>query len=573
MVSATATLAITASCTQKIRCEAEFNHHFRHRDMDMTQQAPISCPVRPSNPNGAGRKAYMVGGGIGSLAAAAFMIRDGCIPGGNITIYEAMPVLGGSLDGGGNPTDGYTLRGGRMLTTDNYECTWGLFKTIPSILSPGKTVFEETIEFNQRYKSHSRARLVDQNRAKLDVESMGFSMQDRIELLKLTESDEAKLGTSRITDWLSPPFFKTNFWFMWSTTFAFQPWHGAVEFKRYLHRFMMEFSRIETLAGVKRTVYNQFDSLVRPLLNWLEAQDVKLVANCTVTDFDLKTEDGKLVVSGIQYRRDGKRETIAIGDDDLVFFQNGSMTDASSFGSMTNAPQHLTKEDSSGWALWEKLAHGHPKFGNPAAFNDSIPESFWDSFTVTLSDTTFFDQMEAFSGNQAGTGGLVTFKDSNWLLSIVLPHQPHFINQPADVQVFWGYALHPDRIGNFVPKAMSDCNGKDILQELCGHLNFDLDTVASANCIPCRMPYITSMFMPRANTDRPLPVPKNSKNLAFVSQFVEIPEDVVFTVEYSVRVAQMAVYELLGIDREIPPILHHDKLIKVKLDALIKAFL
>jgi oleate hydratase len=460
-----------------------------------------------------------------------------------------------------------------MLTTDNYECTWGLFKTIPSILSPGKTVFEETIEFNQRYKSHSRARLVDQNRAKLDVESMGFSMQDRIELLKLTESDEAKLGTSRITDWLSPPFFKTNFWFMWSTTFAFQPWHGAVEFKRYLHRFMMEFSRIETLAGVKRTVYNQFDSLVRPLLNWLEAQDVKLVANCTVTDFDLKTEDGKLVVSGIQYRRDGKRETIAIGDDDLVFFQNGSMTDASSFGSMTNAPQHLTKEDSSGWALWEKLAHGHPKFGNPAAFNDSIPESFWESFTVTLSDTTFFDQMEAFSGNQAGTGGLVTFKDSNWLLSIVLPHQPHFINQPADVQVFWGYALHPDLIGNFVPKAMSDCNGKDILQELCGHLNFDLDTVASANCIPCRMPYITSMFMPRANTDRPLPVPKNSKNLAFVSQFVEIPEDVVFTVEYSVRVAQMAVYELLGIDREIPPILHHDKLIKVKLDALIKAFL
>jgi oleate hydratase len=573
MVSATATLAITASCTQKIRCEAEFNHHFRHRDMDMTQQAPISCPVRPSNPNGAGRKAYMVGGGIGSLAAAAFMIRDGCIPGGNITIYEAMPVLGGSLDGGGNPTDGYTLRGGRMLTTDNYECTWGLFKTIPSILSPGKTVFEETIEFNQRYKSHSRARLVDQNRAKLDVESMGFSMQDRIELLKLTESDEAKLGTSRITDWLSPPFFKTNFWFMWSTTFAFQPWHGAVEFKRYLHRFMMEFSRIETLAGVKRTVYNQFDSLVRPLLNWLEAQDVKLVANCTVTDFDLKTEDGKLVVSGIQYRRDGKRETIAIGDDDLVFFQNGSMTDASSFGSMTNAPQHLTKEDSSGWALWEKLAHGHPEFGNPAAFNDSIPESFWESFTVTLSDTTFFDQMEAFSGNQAGTGGLVTFKDSNWLLSIVLPHQPHFINQPADVQVFWGYAMHPDRIGNFVPKAMSDCNGKDILQELCGHLNFDLDTVASANCIPCRMPYITSMFMPRANTDRPLPVPKNSKNLAFVSQFVEIPEDVVFTVEYSVRVAQMAVYELLGIDREIPPILHHDKLIKVKLDALIKAFL
>lgn len=80
------------------------------------------------------------------------------------------------------------------------------------------------------------------------------------------------------------------------------------------------------------------------------------------------------------------------------------------------------------------------------------------------------------------------------------------------------------------------------------------------------------MFMPRAYTDRPLPVPKNSKNLAFVSQFVEIPEDVVFTVEYSVRLAQMAVYELLGVDGEIPPIIHHDKSVKVQFDAAVKAF-
>jgi oleate hydratase len=538
----------------------------------MTQQLSTPPSVKLSTANGSAPKAYMVGGGIGSLAAAAFLIRDGQVPGRNITIYEAMPVLGGSLDGDGNPTKGYTMRGGRMLTTDNYECTWDLFKSIPSLSSTDQTVFEETIAFNQLHQSHSGARLVDRHRAKLDVESMGFSMQDRLELLKLTETDEEKLGTSRITDWLSPPFFTTNFWFMWSTTFAFQPWHSAVEFRRYLHRFMMEFSRIETLAGVKRTVYNQFDSLVQPLVSWLKAQGVNFVVNCTVTDFELKTDQGKIVVTGIHHQRDGKTEIRAIADDDLVFFQNGSMTDASSFGSMTSAPQHLTKDDSGGWLLWEKLAHSHPEFGNPAAFNSSIPESFWESFTVTVKETAFFDQMEAFSGNQAGTGGLVTFKDSNWLLSIVLAHQPHYINQPADVQVFWGYALHPDRLGDFVPKSMADCNGKEILQELCGHLNFDLSAIASAICIPCRMPYITSMFMPRAYSDRPLPVPKNSKNLAFVSQFVEIPDDVVFTVEYSIRVAQMAVYELLGIDREIPPILHHDESIKVKLDAVVKAF-
>ncbi|MBC8001427.1 MAG: oleate hydratase [Opitutaceae bacterium] len=521
------------------------------------------------NPNS---KAYLVGGGIGSLAAAAFMIRDGHLPGENISILEAAPIMGGSLDGAGDPVRGYSLRGGRMLTTDNYECTWDLYKTIPSLNNAGKTVFEETVEFNERHRANSMARLVDRRRAKVPVTSMGFSMQDRIELLKLSQADEDTLAASCITDWLSPAFFETEFWFMWATTFAFQPWHSAVEFKRYLHRFMLEFSRIETLGGVKRTVFNQYDSLVLPLQHWLKAQGVRLIAACKVTGLDHTTEDGKFIVTAIHCLRAGKSEVIAVSQGDLVFLQNGSMTDASSLGSMTSAPAKLTKVDSDGWTLWEKLARGRPEFGNPAAFNSCIAQSWWESFTVTLKTPAFFDQMNRFSGNEAGTGGLVTFKDSNWLMSIVLAHQPHFANQPADVQVFWGYALFPDRVGNFVPKPMAECNGAEILQELCGHLHFDLETVASANCIPCRMPYITSMFMPRLRSDRPLPVPAGSRNFAFISQFVEIPDDVVFTVEYSVRAAQMAVYQLLGIERAIPPITPHDKSLRTQFEALIKAF-
>jgi oleate hydratase len=86
------------------------------------------------------------------------------------------------------------------------------------------------------------------------------------------------------------------------------------------------------------------------------------------------------------------------------------------------------------------------------------------------------------------------------------------------------------------------------------------------------MPYITSMFMPRAKSDRPLPVPASSRNLAFVSQFVEIPDDVVFTVEYSVRAAQMAVYQLLRLRREVPPVTRHDRSIRVILDSVAKSF-
>ena len=517
-------------------------------------------------------KAYFVGGGIGSLAAAAFMIRDGNVPGEQISILEATPIMGGSLDGAGDPVAGYSLRGGRMLTTDNYECTWDLYKSIPSLHNKGKTVFDETVEFNEKHKAHSLARLVDRRRAKVPVTSMGFSMQDRMELLKLSNADEDTMGASCITDWLSPKFFETEFWYMWVTTFAFQPWHSAVEFKRYLHRFMLEFSRIETLAGVKRTIFNQYDSLVLPLQTWLKAQGVRLVTDCTVTDLDDKTEDGTFIVTGIHCRRQGKNELIAVNEGDFVFMQNGSMTDASSLGSMTSAPRKLTKVDSGGWTLWEKLAKDRPEFGNPAAFNSCIAQSCWESFTVTLKHSAFFDKMHQFSGNEPGTGGLVTFKDSNWLMSIVLAHQPHFATQPADVQVFWGYSLFPDRVGNFVPKPMAECNGAEILQELCGHLRFDLEIVESANCIPCRMPYITSMFMPRRISDRPLPVPRGTKNFGFISQFVEIQDDVVFTVEYSVRAAQMAVYELLGIDRKVPPITPHDKSIRAQFEALIKAF-
>jgi len=237
-------------------------------------------------------KAYLVGGGIGSLAAAAFMVRDGGLPGGNISVLEAATTLGGSLDGTGDPVAGYSMRGGRMLTTDNYECTWDLYKSIPSLVHEGKTVFDETIEFNEKHVSNSLARLVNSRRAKVPVTSMGFSMRDRMELLKLSRASEDKLAASCVTDWLSPAFFETEFWYMWSTTFAFQPWHSAVEFKRYLLRFVLEFPRIETLAGVKRTIYNQYDSLVLPLQTWLLAQGVRLVTDCRVTDLDHKTENG-----------------------------------------------------------------------------------------------------------------------------------------------------------------------------------------------------------------------------------------------------------------------------------------
>ncbi|MFW6376329.1 MAG: oleate hydratase, partial [Thermoplasmatota archaeon] len=114
--------------------------------------------------------------------------------------------------------------------------------------------------------------------------------------------------------------------------------------------------------------------------------------------------------------------------------------------------------------------------------------------------------------------------------------------------------------GDYVDKKMKNCTGREILEELCYHLECEdelpsiLDDV---ECKPCNMPFITAHFMPRSEGDRPKVVPDNSNNLAFLGQYTEIPYDVVFTVEYSIRSAQKAVYELLDVDREIPTVSKH----------------
>jgi oleate hydratase len=239
------------------------------------------------------------------------------------------------------------------------------------------------------------------------------------------------------------------------------------------------------------------------------------------------------------------------------------MTEASSLGSMDSPPALLGKPGGGSWALWEKIAEDHLQFGHPKNFADHIEQSKWISFTTTLHDLTFFQLIRDLTGNVPGEGGLITFPESSWLASIVLPHQPHFIGQPDNAQVFWGYGLFVDVPGNFVKKPMSACTGREIMTEILGHLHLEAQAdriLDSAICIPCMMPFITSQFLPRSKGDRPEVIPEGSKNLAFVGQYCELPDDVVFTVEYSVRSAQIAVYRLLGLEKDPPSVYkgHYD---------------
>ena len=415
-------------------------------------------------------KFYLIGGGIASLAAAAFLIRDTDTPGRNIVILEQLDRLGGSLDGAGSAEDGYVLRGGRMIES-KYLCTYDLFSSIPT-LDGAKSVTQEIFDWNKVMQTSSKCRLVRDGRA-MDAPDFGLSEEHILALERVALETEAMIGNRSIADQFRPSFFETNFWLMWCTTFAFQPWHSAVEFKRYLLRFSHLVPGFSRLHGIMRTVFNQYDSMVRPLQKWLAEREVQFELNVRVTDLVLREEAGKKRVDRILYERRGVSDEIKVNNADNVIVTLGSMTEASRLGSMDSAPVLSGKTDGGAWTLWEKIAAGNPEFGRPSTFADRIEESKWISFTATLRDPTFFRLVRDFTSNIPGEGGLITFADSAWLASIVLPHQPHFIGQPEDVEVFWGYGLHVDNPGDFVKKPMSACTGREILAEILGHLRID----------------------------------------------------------------------------------------------------
>jgi oleate hydratase len=499
-------------------------------------------------------KFYLVGGGIASMAAAAFLIRDAHVRGCDILILEALDNPGGSLDGAGSAQSGYVVRGGRMLES-KYLCTYDLFSSIPT-LDDSRSVTQEIFDWNETMRTSSKARLVRDGKRE-DAPAYGLDERHLLTLGRLSFEAEVMLGNSRICDHFDASFFETNFWLMWCTTFAFQPWHSAAEFRRYLLRFAHMSSGFNQLHGIMRTVYNQYDSMIRPLRRWLDDHGVTFRMDTRATNLLFDEMGAQNRVCGIVCETAHQRIDLTLGPTDKVIVTLGSMTAASSLGDMDHPASVNTVDDTGAWRLWKNIAAGRPEFGQPSVFADHIDASKWLSFTVTLHDPLLFRLIRDLTGNVPGEGGLITFPESNWLASIVLPHQPHFIGQPANVQVLWGYGLRIDEPGNFVNKPMVACTGREILAEILGHLKIAGEArhiLERANCIPCLMPFITSQFLPRKRGDRPEIVPKGWQNLAFTGQFCELPDDTVFTVEYSVRSAQNAVYTLLGLDRVAPEV-------------------
>lgn len=522
--------------------------------------------ARPEKPEGVEHKsAYIIGSGLAALTAACYLVRDGQMNGERVHILEKEPIPGGACDGYLYENLGYVMRGGREMD-NHFEVMWDLFRSIPSIETEGVSVLDEYYWLNKKDPNYSLMRATI-NRGE-DAHTDGkFELSDKgaMEIMELFFTPDEKLYDKRITDVFDDEVLNSNFWLYWRTMFAFENWHSALEMKLYIKRFIHHIGGLPDFKALRFTKYNQYESMILPMIKYLESYNVKFHYNTKVVNVEFDIKGAKKQASRIEIIAEGKADYIDLTENDLIFITNGGCVENSSLGNQ-HAPAPFNKEIKAGggWDMWRRIAAQDSAFGNPNKFCHNPEQSNWMSATVTTLDDRIPPYVEnickrnPFSGGVV-TGGIVTVKDSNWLLSWTFNRQPQFRSQPDGQLVGWVYGLFSDKPGNYVKKTMRECTGKEICMEWLYHLGVPIDQIEdmaenSANTIPCMMPYITAFFMPRSAGDRPEVVPEGAVNFAFLGQFAETKRDTIFTTEYSMRTGMEAVYTLLNIDRGVPEV-------------------
>jgi oleate hydratase len=517
---------------------------------------------------------YIVGAGIAGLSAAVFAIRDGGIKGENIHLFEERDVLGGALDGKWGHNKSYSMRGARLINERAYQCYFDMLSAIPCLADqqemeksggkylksrrPWRSVKDEIFAFNKTHRLNSVTRLVGKEGSRVDHTKLGLDHIDRIAIIALILMFEEAVDGKRIDDYFRSSFFKTNFWYLFASMFGFEPWHSLMECRRYLRRFFHEAPNITTLIGGWNTPYNNYESIVLPIERWLSKQGVDIQTGVKITDVGIRSSKTRKSVEKLHFLNNGKRAEIAVASSDFVFITIGSKVADSRTGGMNKAPGLATDKMDGAWMLWERMARKVPDLGNPEAFSGHVDQTKWAVFTITTKGPLFAERIRKYSRVKVqGQQHILSCIDSNWGLGLHVPFQPHFTNQPPDTTVMFGYGLYGNTQGNYIKKTMTESTGEELLTELVCHLGFidDLDRIKEVTAIiPTTLPYGTSQFSPRKVSDRPLVVPKGSMNLALLGQFVEIPDDCVFLVDYSTRSAQIGVYRLLKVEKEVTPV-------------------
>ncbi|MCD8343722.1 MAG: oleate hydratase [Oscillospiraceae bacterium] len=527
--------------------------------------------AHPEKPEGADRKsAYIIGTGLAGLTAAFYLVRDGQLKGEHIHVFEKLDLAGGSCDGRKDVTKGFYMRGGREMD-NHFEIMWDVFRDVPSIETPNVSVLDEYYWLNKHDPNYSLCRATEKCGQDAHTDKkFALDKQSAMALTKLFITPEKDLEDKKISEVLPESFWSTNFWLYWQTMFAFQRWSSALEMKRYLCRFCHHIDGLPDFSALRFTKYNQYESMILPLVKYLESRGVQIEFGMNVRNVLIESADGRQTARQIVYLKDGQRQTIDLTEDDLVFITNGCCTDTSCYGDQTHAPDLSSVRNLSGesWDLWKNIAAQatHGEFGNPEHYCDDFEATNWMSATVATASEEVIRyimdicQRDPRSGKVA-TGGIVTVKDSaeNWYLSWTINRQPQFKAQDKGTILVWVYGLTTNKEGNYVKKAMRDCTGEEICREWLYHIGVPAERIAylaenECSTTTCFMPFINSFFQPRKESDRPKVVPDGAVNFAFIGQFAETPRDTIFTTEYSMRTGMEAVYTLLNVDRAVPEV-------------------
>ena len=560
------------------------------------------------------KKAIMIGAGIANMAAAVYLIQEGGWNGDQITFYSLDDH--GSNDGStteaakddywnkNHPMEnqkGYIARGGRMLNYRTYVDLMDLLDRIPSATEQGMTAAQDTREFDAAHPTYDKARLLEGGKGIVNGSHLGLNNTSRkllTKLIMMPDSREEELDNVTIAEYFKddPEFFETNFWFMWETTFAFRTQSSAQELRRYMHQMIYEFTQIEHLVGVNRTRYNQFESIMLPLINYLKDQGCKIVLNRLVTDWEFKETpmQDEITVTGLRMLNTdtNQEEFVEVDEDTAVIFTNGSITDSASLGDFdTPAPENPDYGAAS--SLWKKATQRFYNLGNPDKFFADRDASEWVSFTLTTKDHLLLEEITRITTQEPGnalnsfisTVPVTPLHQKDVTMSIVVHHQPHFTTQKPNETVLWGYFLYPRRKGEFVDKPYIEMTGREMVKELIGQLAkvdpgpINIETKEKAimksvvNCIPVYMPYASALFNNRAKSDRPKVIPKHSTNLAFTGEFVEQPYQMIFTEQSAVRSGEIAAFHFAGVPMSrLVPTPRYDKDIKTLLNAAKKMF-
>lgn len=527
--------------------------------------------AHPEKPEGVEKKsAYIIGTGLAGLTAAFYLVRDGQMPGNHIHLLEKLELAGGSCDGYKDVHKGFYMRGGREMD-NHFEIMWDVFRDVPSIETPNVSVLDEYYWLNKHDPNYSLCRATVNKGEDAHTDKLfKLDKDSAMALSQLFITPEADLEDKKISDVLPESFWETNFWLYWQTMFAFQKWSSALEMKRYLCRYVHHIDGLPDFSALRFTKYNQYESIILPLIEYLKKHDVDVQFGMDVKNVVIEEVDGKKTAKELIYVKDNKEQSIPLTADDLVFITNGCCTDTSCYGDQTHAPDlsGIVNGQGESWDLWKNIAKQakHDEYGHPDVFCSDTEATNWMSATVETSNEDIIQHIMNICkrdprAGKVTTGGIVTVKDSvnNWFLSWTINRQPQFRSQNKDTVLVWLYALHTDTEGNYIKKAMRDCTGEEICQEWLYHIGMDESKIKdysenACNTTTCFMPYINAFFQPRKNVDRPKVVPEGAVNFAFIGQFAETPRDTIFTTEYSMRTGMESVYTLLNVDRGVPEV-------------------